>query len=58
MPGNSKSTVDASLGDQIVIGGNGADTLIGGPHDVLTGGNDPDTFVFAAVLRPEYDYWF
>ncbi len=44
--GNGKSRVDASLGDQIVIGGNGADTLIGGPHDVLTRGNGPDTFEF------------
>ena len=44
--GNSKITVDASLGDPIVIGGNGRDTPIGGPYDVMTGGNDPDTFVF------------
>src|SRR6266480_3853276 len=33
--GNSKTIIDASLGHQIVGAGNGADTLIGGPNDVL-----------------------
>lgn len=30
----------------MLIGGNGADVLIGGNGDRLTGGNGPDTFLF------------
>src|SRR5262249_41935607 len=37
---------------QTVIAGNGADTIIGGPHDVLTGGNGPDVFVFGPSSGP------
>jgi Ca2+-binding RTX toxin-like protein len=34
------------LGAQHLNGGNGADVLIGGPGDVLAGGNGGDAFVF------------
>src|SRR5205823_6585377 len=30
--------------------GNGADILVGGPGDVLTGGNGPDLFVFRGAF--------
>jgi hypothetical protein len=33
-----------------MIGGNGADVLVGGIGDTLTGGNGPDTFLF----RPDF----
>src|SRR5216683_2096052 len=44
--GNGKDLLDGSLGTQTLIGNNGADALIGGPGDVLTGGLGPDTFTF------------
>jgi VCBS repeat-containing protein len=44
--GNSKQVLDGGLGNVTINGGNGADVLIGGPHDTLTGGNGPDTYVF------------
>jgi VCBS repeat-containing protein len=50
--GNGKSIVDASLGGQTVLAGNGKDTIIGGPNDVLTGGNGPDTFQFGPSSGP------
>lgn len=34
----------------VLVGGNGADVLIGGIGDTLTGGNGPDTFLF----RPNF----
>ena len=34
----------------MLVGGNGADVLIGGNGDTLTGGNGPDTFLF----RPNF----
>jgi VCBS repeat-containing protein len=48
--GNGKDVIDASLGGQTVLAGNGADTLIGGPNDILTGGNGPDLFVFRGAF--------
>ena len=45
-PGNGKEILDGALGNQHLLGGNGADVLIGGRGDVLTGGNGPDQFVF------------
>ena len=44
--GNGKDIVDGTLGGQTLAGGNGADVLLGGPGDVLSGGNGPDQFVF------------
>jgi VCBS repeat-containing protein len=44
--GNGKAILDGALGDQHLLGGNGADVLIGGAENVLTGGNGPDQFVF------------
>jgi probable HAF family extracellular repeat protein/VCBS repeat-containing protein len=45
--GNGKSPVlDGSAGDDVLIAGNGAATLIGGPDDMLTGGHGKDMFVF------------
>jgi VCBS repeat-containing protein len=51
-PSNSKQVIDGGLGDVKINGGNGADVLIGGPHDTLTGGNGPDTYVFGPGFGP------
>ena len=51
-PSNSKQVIDGGLGDMKINGGNGADVLIGGPHDTLTGGNGPDTYVFGPGFGP------
>src|SRR5262245_31576163 len=48
--GNGKAILDGALGDQHLGGGNGADTLIGGPGDVLTGANGPDLFAFKGAF--------
>ena len=47
--GNGKAILDGALGNQHLIGGNGADVLIGGPGDVLTGGNGGDRLFSRAI---------
>jgi VCBS repeat-containing protein len=44
--GNGKQVIDGSLGFEQISGGNGKDVLVGGPGDILTGGQGNDTFVF------------
>jgi len=44
--GNGPDVLDGSSGHDVLLGGNGSDVLIGGIGDTLTGGNDPDTFLF------------
>jgi Ca2+-binding RTX toxin-like protein len=44
--GNGPDVLDGSSGHDVLLGGNGSDVLIGGMGDTLTGGNDPDTFLF------------
>ena len=45
--GNGKQVIDGSLGFEQISAGNGKDVLVGGPRDVLTGGQGRDTFVFS-----------
>ena len=51
--GNGKAILDGALGNQHLLGGNGADVLIGGPSNVLTGGNGPDQLCFSRAISGE-----